>query len=317
MNTTRVFFATDLHGSSLCFRKFLNAGKFYKANVVIVGGDITGKMVVPIIDHGDGTCSTYYYGTETIMKTKEQLLSFESTIQSFGYYPHMVSPHEMDELRGSPQQVDELFSSLMLDRTREWVKLADERLAGTEIKCFIQPGNDDRYEIDDVLKTSRTVINPEGCVYWIDDHHEMISTGHANQTPWKCPRDITEEDLEERIEAMAVRVKNMSNCVFCMHCPPYDTPLDQAPKLDQEFKPQTDGGKLIMIPAGSRAVRNTIEKYQPLLSLHGHIHESKGSTKTGRTLSLNPGSEYGESILRGALVDLTENGIKDFLFTSG
>lgn len=317
MATTRIFFTTDLHGSDVCFKKFLNAGKFYKANVIIVGGDITGKMIIPVVDQGDGTFRSYYLGTEKILTSKEELTSFQKTIHSIGYYPHTVTSKEMEELKAKPERVDELFSQLMVDRVREWVRLADERLAGTGIKCFVQPGNDDRYDVDAILKTSKTIINPEGTVQWIDDHHEMISTGHTNQTPWQCPRDITEEALEKRIEAMVVQVKNMSNCIFCMHVPPYDTPLDLAPQLDQDLRPQISGGGLKMISVGSKAVRKAIEKYQPLLGVHGHIHESKGSTKIGRTLSLNPGSEYGEGILRGAIIDLTEKGMKDFLFTSG
>jgi hypothetical protein len=314
---TRIFYTTDLHGSDVCFRKFLNAAKFYQANVIIIGGDITGKMIVPIVDNGDGTYTTFYLGTETRMKDKNELAKFENMIHSVGYYPHVVSQNRMDELKGNQKEVDALFNELMTERVREWVKLAEERLLGTGIKCFIQPGNDDRYDVDEALKASQAITNPEGSVQWLDEHHEMISTGHTNQTPWQCPRDITEEDLSKRIESMAAQVKNMRNCIFNFHCPPFDTPIDLAPKLGQDLKPEMEGGGVKLVPVGSKAIRNAIEKYQPLMSLHGHIHESKGSIKIGRTLCLNPGSEYGEGILRGAIVDLNEKGMRDFLFTSG
>ena len=317
MCTTRVFFTTDLHGSDICFRKFLNVAKLYEAKVLIVGGDITGKMIVPIVNRGDGTYSTLYLGTERMMKTSNELTAFQSKITSMGYYPHVVVPEEMTELKNSPQKVEMLFDKLMVERVRDWVKLADERLAGSGTKCFIQPGNDDRFGIDEVFKSSKSVVNPEGTLQLLDERHEMISTGFTNQTPWQCPRDISEEELEKKIDAMAVQVNDMKNCVFNLHCPPYDTPLDLAPKLDSNLKPEMEGGSVKMVPVGSTSVKKAIEKYQPLVALHGHIHESKGSVDIGRTLCLNPGSEYGEGILRGVIFDLTDKGMRDFLLTSG
>ena len=52
---TRVFFVTDVYGSERCFKQFLNAGKFYTANAVMLAGGITGKMIVPIVKQSDGT----------------------------------------------------------------------------------------------------------------------------------------------------------------------------------------------------------------------------------------------------------------------
>ena len=57
-------------------------------------------------------------------------------------------------------------------------------------------------------------------------------------------------------------------------------------------------------PVGSTAVRDAVQRVQPLLSLHGHIHESRGATKIGSTLALNPGSSYEEGILQAAIVNL-------------
>jgi Icc-related predicted phosphoesterase len=151
----------------------------------------------------------------------------------------------------------------------------------------------------------------------IDEKHEMISTGFSNITPWRCPRDITEDELSKKIDEMAVNVQNMENCIFNFHCPPYNTPIDIAPKLDDLLKYKlAPGGEPEKAPVGSMAVRKAIEKYQPLLSLHGHIHESKGFVKIGRTTCLNPGSEYMESVLRGVLIDIKRDAI-NFLFTEG
>ena len=70
-----------------------------------------------------------------------------------------------------------------------------------------------------------------------------------------------------------------------------------------------------MASVGSIAVRAAIEKYQPLLGLHGHIHESRSAQKIGRTLCINPGSEYGEGVLRGILLELSSKGLEDHVFT--
>ena len=314
---TRIFFTSDIHGSDVVFIKFLNAGKFYKANAIIAGGDITGKMIVPIVELPEGGYRAYYLGSEKIIGSKDELSQFEKMLYSSGYYGHRTDMAHMEEFRADPKKIDELFSRLMIERVEKWVKIADEKLRGTSIKCFVQPGNDDRYEIDDILAHSKTIINPEGSLQEIDGH-EMISTGHANMTPWRCPRDISEEELGAKIEAMASQLKSPSTAIFCFHVPPYNTLLDPAAVLDENLKPQLEpGGGFKMAPAGSLAVRKAIEKYQPLLGLHGHIHESRSADKIGRTLCVNPGSEYGEGVMRGAVIELEENKVKDYAFTQG
>jgi len=314
----RIYYTTDLHGSMLCFKKFLNSGKFYSADVAVVGGDITGKLIIPIVEKSDGTFACKHQGTLYDLKTKDEVEQLRKKIEDQGYYPYNTNEKEMEDFGNDKTKVDELFTRLMLKRMEEWVVLADERLKDKKFDCYMQPGNDDRYEVDPLLAKSKTMINPDGKVVQLDKDHEMISSGHANITPWDCPRDEPEEKLEKIISDMASQVKNMKNCVFNLHCPPYDTYLDQGPKLDENLKPILDmGGGIKMIPVGSRATRKAIDHYQPLLGLHGHIHESKASQKLGRTFILNPGSEYGEGILRGAIVELSGDKVKNHIFVQG
>ncbi|MEM3571666.1 MAG: hypothetical protein QW589_07055, partial [Candidatus Bathyarchaeia archaeon] len=160
-------------------------------------------------------------------------------------------------------------------------------------------------------------VNPEGKCVLIDEEHEMISTGYANITPWHCPRDIPEEELEKKIEEMVTKIENMSTAIFCFHVPPYGTKLDQAPKLDEKLQIVIEGGHVVMTSAGSVAVRKAIEKYQPLLGLHGHIHESRAFDKIGRTMCFNPGSEYGEGIFHGALINLDKDKVKGYMLMTG
>lgn len=317
MKSTRIFFSTDIHGSERCFLKFVNAAKFYDVDIIILGGDITGKLIIPLVEKAEGTFTADVLGAKRVAKTEDQVQHLEKSIRAIGSYPYRTNPKEMEELKADSEKLDKLFSQLMIEMVRRWVKITEERLKGTGKRCIIMPGNDDRLCIDDVLDESDFVLNPEGKVVDLDRHHEMISTGYANMTPWNCPRDIKEEELRKKIETMVYQVQNMKNCVFNFHCPPYDSTIDAAPKLDEKLKIVLEGGRPAMIPAGSTAIRNAIESNQPLLGLHGHIHESRGAVNLGHTLCINPGSEYTEGILRGAIVILDKKSVKNYMLTSG
>jgi Icc-related predicted phosphoesterase len=318
MGVTRIFFATDTHGSNVCFRKFINAGKFYEAQVIILGGDITGKKVIPFVRQSDGSFKINHLDREHVVKEGEQAEAFKRNIIDMGYYPYMTDPEELEALAGDSAAQDAIFTRLMKERIRESLQFAEERLEGTNIRCYVQPGNDDEFYIDELFDGGTNASNPEGRVIQIDEYYTMISTGYGNITPWRCPRDVPEEQLEAIIDSMAGQVKDFEHCIFNFHCPPRDTVLDQAPQLDDQMRPTLElGGKPHMVPVGSHAVRQAIDKYQPRLGLHGHIHESRGTQKLGRTVCLNPGSEYGEGVLRGVIVDIEKKGIKSVTFTSG
>lgn len=314
---TRLFFTTDIHGSEKCFKKFLNAGKFYKANAIVLGGDMTGKIVVPILEQAKGSYNCHFMGNVYTPKNKEELDGLWKSIQDSGFYPYLTNSKEVEELNADKAKMHKLFSRLMIETLERWLRMAEERLKSTGIRCYMTGGNDDPLEIEQVLNKSSCVVNAEGKVVDIDGDHEMVSSGYSNMTPWKCPRDVTEEKLAKKLEAATSKVKNMQNCIFNMHCPPYDTDIDTAVELDKNLKPVVRGMKMSEIPVGSTAVRAIIEKHQPLLGLHGHIHESRGYYKLGRTFCVNPGSEYSEGILRGVIVDLKKDVSDSYVFTSG
>ena len=297
--------------------KFLNAAKFYDANVLILGGDITGKMIVPIVERNDGCAIADFLGTEQIVKTKEERQALEKNIRNSGYYPFLTSPIEFEKLQADKKLVDKLFSKVMVDSVKRWVGIAEERLKGMNVRCYISPGNDDRFDIDPMLKGSSTVVCPEGETVSIDDRHEMITSGWSNTTPWHSPREVPEEELIKKFEPMLQKVQNMETSIFNLHCPPHNTPIDLAPELDATLKPVVKGGGVSMVHVGSITVRKLIEQYKPLLGLHGHIHESRGFVKIGRTLCINPGSEYGEGVLRGAVINLDQEGIRSHILTQG
>ncbi|MDG7036345.1 MAG: metallophosphoesterase [Nitrososphaerota archaeon] len=314
---TRVFFVSDLHGSDRCFRKFINGGRFYSADVLILGGDISGKTAISILRMPDGTWKCVYAGKEHIMKNHEEVEGMSKSIRDSGYYPYITDEKEVEELTAKPAMIEALFKKLAKDSIGNWIKLAEERLRGSEIKCYISPGNDDPLEIDETLNSSDYVVNPEGKVVNIDGHHQMITVGYTNYTPWHTPRELDEKALGEMIEKLAQQVKGMSNAIFNFHAPPINSLIDQAPKLDEDLKPVIIGGNVVMAPAGSTAVRESIERYQPLVGLHGHIHEARGVVKIGRTTCFNPGSECASGVLRGLILDLEEDRIKSYALTRG
>jgi len=316
-SSLRLFFATDLHGSEKCFLKFLNTPQAYKVTTLILGGDVTGKMIVPIVASPTGIYTSDFLSNKYTLKSDKEVEELERKIRFTGYYPYRTTPDEVAQLRADPSKLDAVFTSVMSDTLRKWVALAEERLKGKGVRVYMTGGNDDRSEVEDVLKSSDYVIDPEGEVVTLEDGREMISSGWSNPTPWKTPRECSEEEIEAKLASMISKVQNMGKCVFNLHVPPFDSGLDTCPKLDEKLKPVYAGSEIIMMAAGSKAVRTAIERYQPAVGLHGHIHESRGFIKIGRTLCLNPGSEYTEGILRGVIVELDGEKVKNYLLTVG
>jgi Icc-related predicted phosphoesterase len=314
----RIFFTTDVHGSTRVFKKFINSGKFYEAQVIILGGDMVGKMIVPLVEQANHSFRANYLGKVYDVADGDEVIQLEQTLEDSGLYPLRVSPEEVKAFGEDKGLVEQHFGQLAKQRVTKWLQIADERLRGTGIQCYVQPGNDDPYEIDEALKQSECVKNVDETLVHLDEDHEMISVGAANQTPWQCPRDLPEEELTRRIEGVAGQLKNPANAIFNLHVPPFDTNLDVAAELDANLTPKLSlSGGFKMVPVGSTAVRAAIEKYQPLLGIHGHIHESRSAQKLGRTMCINPGSEYGEGVLRGVVLELSKQKLEHYTFTMG
>jgi Icc-related predicted phosphoesterase len=301
--TMKVFFATDIHGSEICWRKFLNAAAFYKADMVILGGDVTGKVMVPIVSSSPGHWEVTF-GTQRLqLSTQAELDDIKRRIRDRGYYPAVMSVDELDALNEEDGSVDRRFTQEMTKGLEMWLDMADSKLRGGEIPCILNGGNDDIWEIDDIIEQSPNVSFGEAKVIDIGGFY-LASMGWTNPTPWNTFREAPEDVLTTKIDAVVSQIPDMSRAVFNFHAPPYGTGLDEAPALDENMRP-THGGA-VMKPVGSTAVRAAILKYQPALSVHGHIHESKGVKKMGQTLAMNPGSSYTDGVLQGAVLDLNE-----------
>jgi uncharacterized protein len=315
VNVTKLFFATDIHGSDICWSKFLNAGKFYEADVLILGGDMTGKAVVPFIYQGGDHYKVTLLEQVYEISTDEELKEMTKRVRSRGYYPYMTNPDEIKELEQNPERISQIFKQEVLKVVQQWMDLADKKLEGTGLQVYCSPGNDDMDEVDEIVRAARSVLLVEGKVTALDAQHEMIASGWSNRTPWDTHREEDEDQLKLRYEAMIHQLKDPRNAVFNIHVPPYKSGLDEAPELDKDLRPVLAGQSLK--PVGSVALRKAIEATQPLLGLHGHIHEGRGATRIGKTLCINPGSMYEQGTLLGALVKLGKNKIENYVLTSG
>jgi uncharacterized protein len=309
----KIFFATDIHGSEICWRKFLNAAAFYKADMVVLGGDVTGKIMVPIIaypDHWEVTIR----GERRRLESREELLAAERQLRDRGSYPAVVTQEELDALN-SEVAVTERFNSEMTRSLDRWLDMADGKLRGGEIPCILNGGNDDIFDIDPILESSPCVTFAEGKALDLGGFY-MVSMGWTNPTPWDTHREAPEDQLAAKIDAVVSQAPDLGRTIFNFHAPPFGTGLDEAPALDRNLRP-THGGA-VMKPVGSTAVRDAIMRYQPPLSVHGHIHESRGVAKVGRTLAMNPGSSYGDGVLQAALIDINQkNGKVKYVLVNG
>lgn len=319
---TRLFFATDLHASERTYRKFINAGKFYDVNILVMGGDITGKLLIPIIKEKNGHYRVTLQGRVEQLTTDEELKSLMARLDILGFYYKTMDEDEFRTMSSDENAVSALFNELARQRLSNWVDLAEERLAGTGIKCFVTGGNDDEPEVLNVMKRegNKSFFACENEMAYVDDDHSMISVGFSTPTPWKTPREVSDEQLGEMIEEMAAKIPDMNKAIFNFHDPPVDSSLDTCPKLDWSKDPPEQimqGGQPVLFGAGSRSIRNAIEKYKPMLGLHGHIHESQSVAKIGRTTCINPGSEYAEGVLRGCLVTFVDGEVQGYQMTSG
>ncbi len=310
----RIFFATDVHGSDRCFRKFLAAAKVYEADALVLGGDVAGKGLVPVVAE-NGSLSAEVRGEQvSVPAAEEERLRAE--INMIGFYPVTMDQDELARLEQDPGEVDRLFREEIVAQIRRWCELAGERLE-PGVRCIITPGNDDPIEIDSVLRDAPRIECPEGELCELGPVM-MASLGDVTPTPWNTEREYSEDELAQRIAAVMDQVPEGQPSVVNFHCPPYGSGLDIAPELDDTLKPVIRGGRPSFVPVGSKAVREAIKRYEPVVGLHGHIHESRGAQKLGRTLCLNPGSEYTADLLRGAVVDIAQDGsYLDFLLTAG
>lgn len=313
---TTLYFASDIHGSEKCFRKFLNGAKVYEADVAVLGGDVAGKAIQAITEVRSGHFECVFRGARYEIESGPELAELEQLIADFGYYPYRAQPGEL-EAKVADDTMEALFVELMHERLVHWMELADERLRPLGIEAYWMLGNDDPDSLNRALDDAPWGTHCDGKVLTLESGHEFLSFGPSNVTPWNSYREVPEEEIAAALEKLATELHSPETAIYNIHVPPYGSGLDEAPALDANLTVQASGGQVKMTPVGSTAVREAIEKVQPLLGIHGHVHESSGSRMIGRTLCINPGSDYGTGILNGFIASLEPDRVRSHQFVRG
>lgn len=316
MKMMRILYGSDFHGSDIVFRKFIASALQYKANVLVVGGDVTGKAMIPVIHQGGGRYSSTLFGGELNAATLDELEKVKKTISNVGFYPIVLEKDEAAELESDPAKMAARFEKEMCQRVREWMILAEEKLVPQKIDLYFMAGNDDLASIDQTVAEFKHVHDPDMKHFELEGGYELVGNSNANMTPWACARDIEEDELTKKMDTLAGMIQNPERTIAVLHVPPFGSGLDTCPELDKNLKIITQGGQVVMKSAGSTAVKAFIDKVQPMLTLHGHIHESPGHVRIGRTLAVNAGSEYAEGILKAAIINLENGKVKGHLLIS-
>jgi Icc-related predicted phosphoesterase len=316
-----LFYVTDLHGSQIAYRKFLNAAQSYGVDALICGGDVAGKQMYPIIADGSGRQTVEMDGRVHVLDSPDALAEAKAAIGSRGGYDVELTREEAQRLAGDEAGRDELFTQLVQVRLAEWIELAEERLKDSDVRVYITGGNDDSVAmLDPLVKAgSERVIASEDRVVEVCGY-PMVSLGWSNTTPWATPRETTEDNLAQMLKDAVERLSDYERAIFNLHVPPKDSSLDTCAVLDTSKWPPEPvfvGGEPQTFGAGSTSVDSVIRERQPLLGLHGHIHESAGVKKIGRTTCVNPGSDYTDGTLRGAVIALRGNTVKGIQRTTG
>lgn len=315
----RIFFSVDAHGATKIWEKWAKAPEVYKADILMLCGDLTGKALVPIIDQSDGTYEVFYLGEKLTLSTDQEIRNIEKKLEDVGEYSLLCDKETVEMLKTNRDAVEEKIKEKINERMQEWLNMLIDQVNTSKTKVIVMPGNDDIYSIDSIIRS----FGEQGITWCLDEvinigDTEVISLAHTNPTPWNTARETSERELAKMIESLVCELHNPRNAIFNFHAPPYGTQLDLAPQLDRNRKPVVIAGRVNYIHAGSKAVRKAIERYQPLLGLHGHIHESLLKVeKIGNTVCINPGSEYGEGILHGYIIDITDGKLDNYWKVEG
>jgi Icc-related predicted phosphoesterase len=305
-------YVADIHGSETVWRKWITAQMMYEIDVSILAGDLSGKVIVPIVKEADGTYTCRHEGRVDKASNEKELENITSGLRARGIYPYVSSSEEIQRLKSNPEGVEELFKRVIADEMDRLLKIGEESIP-KDRTVIVTPGNDDITDLDRVIDRHKRIINPLAKLVRLPLGYEMISMEYSNPTPWNTPRECSEEQLWNKLEALVPLVSGNWSKVICnFHCPPYGTRLDLAPKLDKNLRPVYTLGNPEFANVGSKSVRKFLEKYQPLVSLHGHIHEASGIEQIGKTTAFNPGSEYTSGVFKSVVVELDEKGMANW-----
>jgi Icc-related predicted phosphoesterase len=184
--TKRIYFAADVHGSEEIWRKWITAMDYYKPNILILAGDLTGKAVCPIVASSNGVHECNVFGRKWVLKTDKELQDMIRKLEFVGHYPFVCTLDQFNEISANWAKVGKkLIQEQMAIRMKRWLDLLAEKINSKLDKCIVMPGNDDEFVIDPVIKSyeDRGITYPLGNVIDLGYNYEMISLDYVNSTP--------------------------------------------------------------------------------------------------------------------------------------
>ncbi len=310
----RLFFATDLHGSEVCFRKFVNAASFYRVSLLFLGGDLSGKTLLPVWKRS-GFYEVFFQSRIIRLDTDAELAAFRREQAGRGAYTAVLSEADYNAMNETERQT--LFDQAICTRLGGWLDFAAQRLRGTGIRIVAIAGNDDPWLIDDLMRSCDVVTFAESAVVELEGGLQVLGFGYSTPTPWDTPRELTDEEISSRLSTLTAELKPNVRVVMNIHVPPFGSGLDSCVELDSELRPIIGPGGPRMQSVGSPAVRRAIDQIGPALGLFGHVHEARGATRIGQTVCVNPGSNYGQATLLGVIVTMDKGIVSNWQFTEG
>ena len=188
-----------MHGSDVCWRKFLNAAGFYGVDTLIMGGDLCGKGLTPVVRENGGW-KLPLAGEERYVSTRGGARGAGRARAAVGPLSPPDEPRRNSTAsRPTRRALDEMFETALVEGVRRWMEMADERLENSESIAYVMPGNDDPWAIDAALADRSRVVACDDKIVRVGEH-EMLSLGWANETPWHTDRELDEPALYERIK---------------------------------------------------------------------------------------------------------------------
>lgn len=313
-----LFYAGDVHGSERCFLRFVNAARFYGVRTLVLGGDITGKVLVPIVRQGL-TWRCEFLGRQECLRTEAEVAKMERRIRMSGQYPYVCDVDDFQRLMADEGYRRHVFERVMRAAVERWLELAEERLEGAGVRCCIMPGNDDGFFVDEALEGSRVVVNHDGCAVWLDDRFQMLGCSWSNPTPWRSPREEPPGG-----GAGAAPRPGRGHGRGAARAP--EPQLPRAPARERARPgPRAARGPL-RLPRGRRAPDGAGRE-------HGrppaHREDAAGAVaarararvagdrQAEASLCVNPGSDYAGGVLKGCLVTLRPGQVLGFQLVEG
>ncbi|MGC8699842.1 MAG: metallophosphoesterase family protein [Candidatus Micrarchaeia archaeon] len=318
----RFFFTADIHGSEIVSNKLTNAAQFYNVKNIVVGGDLAGKNLVPILKEGN-KYRLNLFGEQKIVKENE-LQDIEKEIRNAGEYYKIMDKDEYEKAKGDEARIEDLFKEEAMSNLEAFLAKAEEKLKRLGGKLYIMPGNDDYDEFNELLeKHAGNVIVPIDQKIVDIEGFNLLGYGYSNPTPWNTPREKSEKEIYNDLKKL-VEKEDHEKSIFAIHVPPYNTKIDKAPKLDKELRQVISAGNIEYVSIGSTSVRRIIEEYAPIVGVHGHVHEAMGidyiRAKNGKDVPvINPGSVYSSGMLNGVIIEINEKSrkLERYIFTKG